>query len=118
MLRALGRADVRVVRGAIVDANKPFVAPPLDKILASHSLLHAAEGELYRSAVVAALARRGIEVESIPRGVVATRAAQALGKTGDCERLVVALGQAAGPPWRREHKDAALAALASASATC
>jgi hypothetical protein len=29
--------------------------------------------------------------------------------------LVAALGQAAGPPWRREHKDAALAALASAA---
>jgi hypothetical protein len=115
MLRELGRADVRVVRGAVVDTNKPFVALPLDKILASHSLVHAAEGELYRSAIVAALTRRDIDVECIPRGDVSSRAAGALGASSGCDRFVAALGQVAGPPWRREHKDAALAALASAA---
>jgi hypothetical protein len=113
MLRELGRVDVRVVGGAVVDANKPFVAPALDKILASHSLVHAAEGELYRSALVAALARRDIDVECIPRGDVASCAARALGPAAGCDRLLATLGQAAGPPWRREHKDAALAALAA-----
>ncbi len=77
--------------------------------------MHAAEGELYRGALVDALARRDIDVECIPRGDVASRAARAVAGGRDCERVVVALGLAAGPPWQREHKDAALAALASAT---
>jgi hypothetical protein len=106
LLRDLKRADVHVVRGAIVDTDKPFSAPALERILASHSLVHAAEGDLYRSVVVEAFERRNIPVEPVPRTDIPKLSPQH-------EPIVSELGRAAGPPWRREHKDATIAALAT-----
>jgi hypothetical protein len=116
LLRDLRSDGVRIARGAIVDANKPFTALGLERILASHSLLHAAEGELYRAAVVEAFGRHSIEIEPIPRGELASRAARAVG-TGESDAIVTGFGRAVGSPWRREHKDAALAALAASGLT-
>jgi hypothetical protein len=108
LLRELERRDVRVVGGAIVDADKPFGSPGLERVLASHSLTHGAEGDLYRSAMRDGFARHGVDLEPIPRRDLAARA-------GPVDAAVTALGRAAGPPWRREHKDASLAALAAAA---
>jgi hypothetical protein len=70
----------------------------LDEILASHPRLHTAEGVLYRSAIADALHERGIECTLVPRdALVPDTALAAFGKVAS--------------PWRREHKDAARAAL-------
>jgi hypothetical protein len=74
-------------------------------VLASHTLMHAAEGQLYRDALLdaaAALGQRGV-------GLSRKRAAALL--AGELAGTVRALGAAAGPPWRKEHKLAAVAAL-------
>ncbi|TWF75677.1 hypothetical protein FHX44_111561 [Pseudonocardia hierapolitana] len=76
--------------------------PALDAVLRSHPLLHLAEGQLSREAVAEAATRAGLPVHYLdpkgrhdPVGVERT----------------AALGRVAGPPWRKEHKMAALAAL-------
>jgi hypothetical protein len=76
--------------------------PALDAVLRSHPLLHLAEGQLSREAVAEAATRAGLPVHYLdPKGrpdpIAVDRTA--------------ALGRAAGPPWRKEHKLAALAAL-------
>jgi hypothetical protein len=105
LVRDLERARARLVRGALVASGRPFAALPLDRVLASHSLVHAAEGNLYRSVALEAFTHLGVALEPIPRRDLSARA-------GVPTDVLAALGREVGPPWRREHKDAALAALA------
>jgi len=85
-------------RCAIVGPRK---RPPadLETILRSHALIHAAEGELYRTALAAAAAVRGLEVTTIPARELDLSA-----------KAVRDLGHGAGAPWGRDQKLAALAA--------
>jgi hypothetical protein len=70
-------------------------------VLASHSAMHAAEGELYREALADAAEALGIPAVHYRRGAPA----------GAHADTIAAMGRAAGPPWRAEHKEAAAAAL-------
>jgi hypothetical protein len=90
----------RVVAVGIAAAVRPV--PALDVVLRSHPLLHMAEGQLSREAVAEAAARLGLPVHYLDPKARHDPAA--------VERTV-ALGRAAGPPWRKEHRMAALAAL-------
>lgn len=100
-LRALAAAlPAGAVRGVAV-VVKPVSAPAqVAEILRSHAWMHAAEGELYRQAVLAAAARCGWTAHAV--GQTALPAA---------EQALAGLGQAAGRPWRRIEKDAARAAI-------
>ena len=83
----------------------------LEAILASHSLVHAAEGALYRDAVRAAAAEAGMAVAEIPLKELAARASSALGVAArDMVPLLARTGKAAGSPWAKDQKDAYLAA--------
>jgi hypothetical protein len=94
----LADIDCKLTRAAIVGKSLDLSAP-LDAILASHTLLHTAEGALYRSVIVDALHERGIECMLIaPADLADPSALDPFGKVPS--------------PWRKEHKDAALAALA------
>ena len=112
LLRDAERGGTRIVSVGVVDAATPLAVTGLERILASHTLLHAAEGDLYRSVVIDAFARHGLDVEPVPRPDVASRAQRAIGH--DTTALLTRLGRDAGPPLRKEHKDAALVALAAA----
>ena len=68
--------------------------PPMAAILASHPLLHRAEGALFRSAIAQAAAARGL-----PVATPASPLPPALGKPG--------------PPWGKDQKDAAALAWAA-----
>ena len=70
-------------------------------ILRSHAWMHAAEGVLYREAVLAAAAGCGWVAHALEQSALPAEV-QAVG----------ALGRVAGRPWRRFEKDAARAALA------
>jgi hypothetical protein len=99
-------ADIRgVVAAGVVVGNHP-VPDSVPKILASHALMHAAEGQLYRDALVDAAQAAGLRVTCIP----GTEASADLDRAADA---VAALGRVAGTPWRKEHKLAAVAALAA-----
>jgi hypothetical protein len=79
----------------------------------SHPLMHAAEGELYREALVDAAAERRLKVTALPRRLTD----EMLRADAPVAQAVRRLGLAAGPPWRKEHKRASAAALAALAAT-
>ena len=84
--------------------GEPRDVPPPERVLASHMLLHAAEGELYRSVLVDADAAAGLAVHVVPPDAV----------TVDAHAdLLATMGKAAGAPWRADHKLAVVAALAA-----
>lgn len=111
----LGDGDEGVTIAALaVRAGSDRALPStLAGILARHTAMHMAEGELYRDAWAAAAEERGLPVAVHPRGEAESLAAAALGTTVDrVGALLVSLGQQLGPPWRAEHKEAAAGALA------
>jgi hypothetical protein len=76
--------------------------PALSAILRSHPLLHKAEGQLSREVIAEAAQAGGLAVQYVsPRSH----------HDPDLAKRVAELGRAAGPPWRKEHKLAAGAAL-------
>jgi hypothetical protein len=90
----------RVVAVGIAAVVRPV--PALDVVLRSHPLLHMAEGQLAREALAEAATRAGLPVHYLdPKGRHDPAAVE----------RTVALGRVAGPPWRKEHRMAALAAL-------
>jgi hypothetical protein len=86
--------------------------PPLERILASHSLLHTAEGVLYRDAIVDAASTAGLTTTVVDPRTAAAEADDAWGWTpGRGEAWAAEVGKAMGPPWQKDHKLATLAAL-------
>lgn len=103
-LRELQAAVGTLDAVGVVIGDHP-VPESIPAILASHPLMHAAEGQLYRNALLDATARVGLRGIGLARGQAAHKLA------GDLAGPVRRLGTAAGPPWRKEHKLAAVAAL-------
>jgi len=100
----------RVVAGSIIVGSQ---SPPrsLDSILKSHSLIHAAEGELFRSAIRSASKALRIPITEVRSRELAARAAAILGiPAAEIDDHLAAVGRAAGHPWAKDHKDACLAA--------
>jgi hypothetical protein len=97
-------------RGAILlAAGRPL--PPLPKILAAHSLIHTADGELFREAILDACARCGLRTGKIRERELLAAAAKTLRlKANDVTRRIAALGGRLGPPWSQDEKLAALVA--------
>jgi hypothetical protein len=84
---------------------------PLPEVLASHTAQHQAEAELYRDALATAAEARGIPVTRYDRSGLAATAAAALGAPpAELDRTLALIGRGLGPPWRKAHKEAALAA--------
>jgi hypothetical protein len=82
------------------------------KILASHALIHAAEGEFFREAFSKAcedldLSVTGFRERSLDECVQTT-----FGKgAGRMRQQISTLGRSLGPPWTKDQKTASLAAL-------
>ncbi|MBV9992420.1 MAG: hypothetical protein JOZ72_14155 [Alphaproteobacteria bacterium] len=85
-------------------AGKPL--PDLRTILASHALIHAAEGEFYRDAIAQACSRAGIAVTRIRERDVEAEA----GHLGAWRERLAAFGKTVGPPWTQDEKLASLGA--------
>lgn len=100
VLDAVRAAGHPAVAAAVI--GEPRDVPPAERVLASHMLLHAAEGELYRSVLVDAADAAGLAVHVVAPGSIAVDSHAA---------LLAAMGKAAGPPWRADHKLAVVAAL-------
>jgi hypothetical protein len=106
-LRVLGHE----VSGAalLLASGRPL--PALEGILASHALIHTAEGELFRGALRAACGECGLPVIAVKERDLFTRAAADLGVSAkQVERQIAEMGKAIGPPWRQDEKFAAAAA--------
>jgi hypothetical protein len=85
--------------------------PPLREILASHALLHTAEGEFFRNAIRSACERLGIRLRGYRERDLMGHANSAFGNAAEgIHRDIADLGHACGPPWTSDQKTAALAA--------
>jgi hypothetical protein len=110
LLRELDARNYRVAASVIILASgRPL--PPLPKILASHPLLHTAEGEFFREAIKKACERLKLSVSAIRERDLDERAKEALGNAASCvQRRISTMGKSIGPPWTKDHKTTALAA--------
>jgi hypothetical protein len=83
-----------------------------DEILAVHVRMHKAEGELFREVLVAGARACDLEPTTLPEKSALAAAAEALCLTRAwLDATIAALGKSAGPPWGRDQKEAAAAAL-------
>lgn len=98
--------------GLLTNSAKPL--PELDRILASHALIHTADGELFREALLGACGREGLEVLRVKEKELLERAGQALHLSARelADRLAAA-GRAFGSPWTQDEKFATLVACLS-----
>ena len=95
-------------------------APTLATTLASHALIHTAEGELFRRALTQASERCGLALTAVPERELWSRSTLDLHMTLDeLQRSVAEMGRPIGPPWRQDEKHAALVGwLALAAVAC
>jgi hypothetical protein len=106
----LAEGDFKTVGGALLLASGRAL-PRLEQILASHALIHTADGELFRDSLRAACAVCNLPLEGIREKELFTAAAKALGlQPAALQHRVAALGKALGPPWSQDEKFAALGA--------
>jgi hypothetical protein len=92
--------------------GEPHDVPELERVLASHTLLHTAEGELFFGSLVDAAAQQRVGVTLVPPKATLDSAAHALGT--DPERFTKRLADLRaelGAPWQADHKAATAAAL-------
>jgi hypothetical protein len=104
-------------RGNEVAACAVLVVDPLpewsvDEILAVHFRMHKAEGVLFREVLVRAAKECGLRLKEIPEKLLMPNAEEML-KTpaSSLVKEIARLGKSAGPPWGKDQKDAALAAM-------
>jgi hypothetical protein len=105
------RGEYRMMGAAVLLASGRTL-PPLAKILASHSLIHTAEGEFYRDVFKKACEKLEIPVTGF-RERTLDEDFQA--RFGDAARgvsqQIADAGRALGPPWTQDQKMATIAAL-------
>jgi hypothetical protein len=95
--------------GLLLASGRPL--PGLEKILASHALIHTADGELFREALLHASARSGLRDFRIREKELLDRAETVLRfKSAALLRRVTELGRPFGSPWSQDEKFATLAA--------
>jgi hypothetical protein len=83
----------------------------LEAILASHALIHTADGEHFRAALACACGELGLAVIRVPARELSQRAAASLRKPAqELAAAVSELGRTVGPPWGADQKSAALLA--------
>jgi hypothetical protein len=105
------RADGYDVVGAIVLTASGKPRPGLEAILASHALIHTADGEHFRDALAFAGKQHRVAVARIREKDLAAQAARCLGQSAPAlQATVTAWGKALGPPWTQDQKLSALAA--------
>jgi hypothetical protein len=90
------------------------VPDTLAEVLRSQAYMIAADGALYRDALASAATELGLKVAFHARGSESDGAARVLGvDDGELGTFLAEAGRALGPPWRKEHRNAAAAAIAA-----
>jgi hypothetical protein len=92
--------------------------PELSKILASHSIIHTADGEFFREALLDACARAKLAITKIKdRELLATASSTLRRNPAALTGLINDLGKPLGSPWTQDEKFATLAAWVALAAT-
>jgi len=110
LITTAGQRRHRVIGSGV--ALAPRKLPGLADILRAHTLIHAAEGELFGRALVAGSEAAGLTALSVAPKAIPARAAAALGvKEEALAERIIALGKRAGRPWAQDQRVAAMLAL-------
>ena len=96
----------------LLTSGRPL--PALPQILASHALIHTADGNLFREALLHAGRRCGLDSYTVSEGKLLDVASRALRiQPEDLARRLIDLGAELGPPWTQDEKFSALVAWLS-----
>jgi len=110
-IRDLRERGYEVVASGTILGNRPF-SSPLEATLRSHSLLHAAEGDLFRQAIIGASEALGVPVTRVPAREIYSEAVKHLAVSLEVLRgRLVELGREVGKPWTQDQKESLLVAL-------
>jgi len=100
------------VAACAVLVSEPMPGWSVDEILAVHFRMHKAEGHLFPEAMVQAARACALSVIVIREKRLGERAEKTLAAAiGRLQGRVAALGKSVGPPWGKDQKNAALAAM-------
>lgn len=117
VLEAVNARNYRIVGCAMLLASGRAL-PALPNILASHALVHTAEGEFFRRVVREACERCRIPIVSFRERELDEHANATFGKAAAGVRQCISdLRRTVGSPWTQDEKTAALAALMVCSKT-
>ena len=106
------RASGFEIRGCGLLVGAPMPNWSVAEILAVHFRMHKAEGVLFREVLADAAAACDVKLVAIPEKLLLEHAEAALSTTAsNLLQQIAALGKSAGPPWGKDQKDAALAAM-------
>jgi hypothetical protein len=95
--------------GLLLSSGRPL--PDLESILASHALIHAADGELFRDALQDAAEKHRLSSLRVrEKELVAKASATLQAAAEELQRTVNAAGKSIGPPWTQDQKLATLVA--------
>ena len=93
--------------GILLGSGRPV--PALAVTLASHALIHTAEGEFFRNAIIEASEHCNIPLVRVKeRELFQCAASQLRVPAGELQRRVAEMGKLIGPPWRQDEKLATL----------
>ena len=107
----MNKNDVTIVACASMQSSgNPL--PALEKILASHALIHTAEGEFFRDAIAKACEFNNLQLTKIKEREVYQLASARFKLTEEeLQERINKLGKLLGPPWRQDEKMATVAGL-------
>ena len=107
---SVGALGYELIAAGVVLGGRPGVT--LSQALSTHAATHGAEGWLFREALMEASQKCGLKTVGVPERELPGRAASALGTSESAvSELVQQIGRRCGPPWGRDQKAAALAAI-------
>ena len=98
--------------GCAVLLGTPLPAWSTDEILAVHFRMHKAEGALFREALAGAAESSGVKLLRVPEKELNEYAVKTLALPFlKIQNKLTQMGKVLGPPWRKDQKDATLAAM-------
>jgi hypothetical protein len=111
LIEKLEQRDYRVTGSCILlSSGRPL--PALEKILASHAMIHSAEGEFFRQVFRQAFTILNIPVMGIGERQLEQQAQLKFGKAvTKLHERIAGMGRSLGPPWTTDQKTAALGAF-------
>jgi hypothetical protein len=108
----LERSRKNEVAACAVLVGNPMPEWSVEQILAVHFRMHQAEGVLFRDALIKAAQKCSLNVVELPEKTMLAHAEKTLRTSAaNLSKSIAAIGKQAGPPWGKDQKDAALAAM-------
>jgi len=98
------------IMGCGIVGNEAMLPWSVEQILAVHMRMHKAEGVLFPAALKQAALACNLAASMTSERELEERAGQE-SEFGEAARRLIALGRSLGPPWGKDQKSAALAAL-------